>query len=145
MSVLSLFLFVLIVSGVVLLWEARTGRMTPEASWDARARAALFFAATVFGGALLLRAAGASPLLALALVPVTVLSLYRLVAITRRRRPGMVAAGALALALALGLTAGLSVVPKPLDQRDLFELIFYPDATPDARSIDPAARRVVRA
>jgi hypothetical protein len=145
MSVLSLYLIVLLLSGSVLLWEARTGRMTPGSPWSARLRAGLFFAAAVVGGALLLRTFGASPMLAAALVPVTALSLFRLVWITRLRRPGLLAGGVLAVALAVGLSASLSFVPKPLDQRDLFELIFHPDGSTDSRSIDPAARRSVRA
>jgi hypothetical protein len=150
MSVLALFLGVLLIAGIALIWEARTGRLEPQRPFTATLRVALFFAAAVAGGALLLRSASASPALALALVPVTGLSLFRLTMLSRpiiSRGSGrrLVSLLVLATALVAGLTISLSMLPQSLDQRVFIEQIFHRDAPSDTRSIDPAARRSSRA
>jgi hypothetical protein len=149
MIVLSSFLLVLLLAGVVLVWEARTGRLAPQSQVGASIRAALFFAALVIGAALLVRTAGSSPVLALALVPVTALSLYRLAMLVRpvvgrTARQAVGSVSVLLMVLALGLGASLSLLPEPLDQRIIVEKIFYGDSPGDQRSIDPAARRPSR-
>jgi hypothetical protein len=144
MTLLPAFLFLLLLSGAVLVWEARTGRFMPRSFWAGLSRGGLFFAAAVVGGWLLLRTFEASPLLALALVPVTGLSLVRCVVLARARWRGGLAVAALALALFAGLSASLSALPEPLDQRALFEQIFHTDTHRTPGSIDPAARRSVR-
>lgn len=144
MTAAPLFLFVLLLAGSVLLWEARTGSLTPRTLRGAWGRMSLFFVAAVVGSALLLRIAPGSVLLAMALVPVTALSLFRVTSLARRGRSRPAAVLGLALALAIGLGASLHALPQTLDERVLFEQIFYPGGTPQVGSIDPDARRVVR-
>lgn len=141
---LPLALAILILSGGVLIWEARTGRFASETLEQDRWRGVLFFLATVIGGALLIRSAGGSLLLAFALLPVTLLSLIRFVALARKRWTSALSTFALALALVVGTLAGFAALPGPTDHDSLLEQIFYPDhgATPD--SIDPDAGRPVR-
>jgi len=149
MSVLAFFLAVLLVAGIALIWEARTGRLMPRRPLTATIRVSLFFAAAVVGAALLVRTSASSPLIALALVPVTGLSLFRL---TMLARPLLIRARSrayasflvLAVALAVGVTISLSMLPRALDQRVFIEQIFHRDAPADTRSIDPAARRSSR-
>lgn len=144
MNPIPFFLALLMVTGGFLVWEARTGRLEPRSALTRGARVGLFFAASTAGGGLLLRTLEASPLLALALLPVTALSLYRFVALVRVPRAGRLLPLALALALFAGLSASLHVLPKPLDQRTLFEHILYPETGRAPVSIDPAARRSAR-
>ncbi len=139
----TVFLAVLFVAGVVLMWEARTGRFTASSRrWEV-VRGTLFFLATVAGGTLLIRSMGGTVLLALVFIPVTVLSLMRFVAITRRRWPGVASFVTLALLLWSGLWLGLAALPTPLDEGFLLEHIL--DRGEAGRSIDPAAGRPVRA
>lgn len=145
LATLALFLLVLILAGGVLIWEARTGRFTSASRRHEGWRGLLFFLATVVGGALLIRAAGGSLLFAVAFVPVTVLSLMRFVTLARRRWVGAASALALALALVAGTAAGLTVLPEPIDQGVFLERIFHPERGTMPESIDPAARRAVRA
>ncbi len=150
MSVVSLFLVVLLATGVLLVWEARTGKLTPSSSRNATLRASLFFAAAVVGGALLMRSASSSLLLAAALAPVTGLSLVRFVAILRPtmslgRWTGLVSASVILAFLAVGVWASMSLLPQELDQKSFIEQIFQRDIPSDSRSIDPAARRTGRA
>lgn len=144
MTPIPAFLAVLLLAGAVLMWEARTGRLTPSSLRTGIGRGGLFFAAAVFGGALFMRSLDASPLLAATLAPVTGLSLFRLVSLTRLRWRSGLAVLALALALFGGLSASLRALPGPLDQRTIVEQIFHSDRGPQAVSINPAARRSVR-
>lgn len=141
---LALSLAVLILAGGVLLWEARTGRLasaTPERdTW----RGVLFFVATVVGGALLIRSAGGTILLALAFVPVTLLSLMRFVMLARQRWTSGVATLVMALALVVGTLVGLSVLPQPIEHGMFLEQIFHREGGPIPDSIDPGAARPVR-
>ncbi len=139
------FLAVLLVAGTVLVWEARTGRFTAASRRQEAWRAALFFLATVAGGALLIRSMGGTVLLALVFIPVTVLSLMRFVALARRRWDGARSVLALALVLWAGLWMGLAVLPEPLDEGFFLEHILHLDRGDGGRSIDPAAGRPVRA
>ena len=139
------FLAVLLLAGTVLLWEARTGRFTAASRQQEAWRGALFFLATVAGGALLIRSMGGTVLLALVFIPVTVLSLMRFVALARRRWAGAASSVALALVLGTGLWLGLAALPEPLDEGFFLEHILHLDGSPESRSIDPAAGRPVRA
>src|SRR5690606_21018150 len=109
----AVFLALLIVAGGVLMWEARTGRFAAETPRRDVWRGLLFFLATVAGGALLVRSVGGTVLLALAFIPVTVLSLMRFVALARRRWAGAASVAAMAAALFLGLSLSLWVLPEP--------------------------------
>lgn len=149
MSLLTVFMLVLLFAGGVLIWEARTGRLSPAGGLDAAFRGTLFFAAAAVGGALLVGTADSSLLLATALAPVTVLSLVRLVMILRaraaaRERRVFAPLVIVAMLLSLGVAATLEVLPRPLDQRVFIEKIFHLDSSGDSRSIDPAARRTAR-
>ncbi len=138
------FLTILFIAGVVLMWEARTGRFTAATRQQESWRAALFFLATVAGSALLIRSMGGTILLALVFVPVTILSLMRFVALARRRWQGAASFVTLAFVLWAGLWLGLYAVPYPLDEGFFMEHIFHLDGGPGSRSIDPAAGRPVR-
>ncbi len=138
------FLSVLIVAGGVLMWEVRTGKFAGETSRLDAWRGALFFFATVAGGALLIRSMGGTVLLALAFIPVTVLSLMRFVALTRQRWAGATSAVVMAAALFLGLSLSLRVLPEPIDEGSFLEHIFHTDGGASSESIDPDARRSVR-
>lgn len=146
--VLIVFLSVLLLAGMVLMWEARTGRYTPRTPWGATLRATLFFAAVVVGSALLMRTVGASVILAATLVPVTALSLLRLSMLVRpivgASARGLATSAVLGMILLFGLGASLSLLPHALDQRVIVEQIFYGENPGSQRSIDPAARRVSR-
>jgi hypothetical protein len=138
------FLVVLLLAGVVLMWEARTGRFTAETpSWDA-GRGALFFLATVVGGALLVRSMVGTVLLALAFIPVTTLSLMRFVALTRQRWVGVASFVTMAVALFVGLQLSLHALPEPIDQGFFVEHIFHLGGESTPESIDPDARRTIR-
>lgn len=148
MSVAAFFLIILLIAGVVLIWEARTGQLTPRTSTGATIRTTLFFVAAVVGGAMLMRTASASLLLSIALVPVTGLSLYRFVMLVRPAlQPvrALVPVLIIVMALVVGMTTSYSMLPKHLDQQVIIEQIFMRESPPAQRSIDPAARRVVRA
>ena len=138
------FLTVLLAAGSVLMWEARTGRFTAATPRREAWRGALFFLATVAGGALLVRSMGGTVLFALAFIPVTVLSLMRFVALVRRRWVGAVSAVAMAIALFVGLTLSLQALPEPISEGYFLEHIFQLDDGPSRGSIDPDSRRSVR-
>lgn len=139
-----IFLLVLVAAGGVLMWEARTGNFTADAPRRDVWRAALFFLATIAGGALLIRSMGGTVLLALAFIPVTVLSLMRFVALARRRWVGTASAVVMAIALFLGLSLSLQVLPEPISEGFFLEQIFHLDSGASPESIDPDARRSVR-
>lgn len=140
----ALFLSILIVAGGVLIWEARTGRFTSASRRRDTWRGAIFFLSTVVGSAFLIRSAGGAVLLAAVFVPVTVLSLMRLVTLARVRWTSPSTSLVLALALVLGTAASLAALPGPLDRGLFLERILYPERTGSPPSIDPDARRPVR-
>lgn len=138
------FLCVLLLAGIVLMWEARTGRFTADGAWWDVGRGALFFLATVAGGTLLIRSMGGTVLLALAFIPVTLLSLMRFVALTRQRWVSVASVAAMALALFGGLTLSLRALPEPIDEAFFLERIFHLGGADSPESIDPDASRVIR-
>jgi hypothetical protein len=138
------FLFVLLVAGIVLMWEARTGRFAADRlRWDLL-RGGLFFLATVAGGALLIRSMGGTVLLALAFIPVTILSLMRFVALTRRRWVGVASFMTMAVTLFVGLQLSLMALPEPIDQGFFIEHVLQLGGESMPESIDPDARRTIR-
>lgn len=138
------FLCVLLLAGIVLMWEARTGRFTAGRFHMDVVRGVLFFLATVIGGTLLIRSMGGTVLLALAFIPVTLLSLMRFVALTRQRWAGAASVVAMALALFGGITLSLRAVPEPIDEGFFLEHIFHVGGEGGPDSIDPDARRSIR-
>ena len=140
----AVFLVVLFLAGIVLMWEARTGRFTAEQRWWDVGRGVLFFLASVVGGTLLIRSMGGTVLLALAFIPVTLLSLMRFVALMREHWVGMASVVAMALALFGGVTLSLRAVPEPIDEGYFLEHIFHVGGESGPDSIDPDARRSVR-
>ncbi len=141
---LAFALAVLILAGGVLIWESRTGRFSSDSPQQDTWRGVLFFLATAIGGALLIRSAGGTLLFALALVPVTLLSLIRFVALARKRWTSAFSTLALAAALVIGTVAGLSVLPEPNGHGMFLEQIFHPEGGAMPDSIDPDAGRPVR-
>lgn len=139
-AVVPAFLLLLVAAGAVLLWEARTGRLS--GGTPGRGTGPLYFAAAVAGAALLVRLVGSGMPAALALVPITAFSLARCVALVRRRRGGWAPVALVALALLAGVGLSLLLVPEHLDQAALVRQIF--DGGESARSIDPGARFSVR-
>jgi len=138
------FLVVLLLAGITLMWEARTGRFSADRlRWDI-GRGGLFFLASVVGGALLIRSMGGTVLLAMAFIPVTILSLMRFVALTRRRWVGVVSFVAMAVALFVGLQLSLLALPEPIDQGFFIEHVFQLGGESAPESIDPDARRTIR-
>ena len=138
------FLSILLAAGGVLMWEARTGRFTAATPQREALRGALFFLATVAGGALLVRSMGGTVLLALAFIPVTVLSLMRFVALVRRRWIGFASVVVMAVALFGGLSLSLQALPEAISEGDFLQHIFELDNGHSPESIDPDARRSVR-
>ena len=131
-------------AGGVLIWEARTGQFTSATPQRDAWRAVLFFLAAVVGGALLIRSAGGTILLALAFIPVTLLSLMRFVMLVRQRWVSGPSTIALALARLGGTAVGLSMLPEPIHQGVFLEQIFHLEGGPLPDSIDPDAGRPVR-
>jgi len=138
------FLFVLLTAGIVLMWEARTGYYASVQPNRDLGRTALFFLATVVGGALLVRSMGGTVLLALAFIPVTCLSLLRFVALVRTRWVGIASFVTMAVALFVGLQLSLHALPGPIDQGYFVEHVFNMGGDGTAESIDPDARRTIR-
>lgn len=141
---LTFFLLVLILAGALLVWEARTGNLNPTNRIERWIRGVLFFLAATVGGALLLRTAPSSLLLAAALLPVTLLSLFRCVGLLRARWNTVIPFISLVLALILSISASMAVLPNPLDQRVFIEKIFQRGTPSGADTIDPAGRRSSR-
>ena len=143
-ATILIFLAILIIASTVLMWEARTGRFTSRTdTWNVL-RGGLFFLATVVGGTLLIRSVDSALLLALAFVPVTLLSLMRFVAIGRARRGGFASLASMVLALFLGISLSLRALPEPIDEGFFLEHILYGGDGGSPESIDPGARRSVR-
>lgn len=140
----SVFLAILLVSGAVLVWEARRGGYEPDSRIGWMVRVGLFGGAAMVGSALLIRTLDMAPLLALTLAPVTLLSLYRFVSLVPRRYDLVVRFTVLAFVLYLGTASALRSLPPRLDQRAFVEQIFVIEGQRAGHSIDPAARRSVR-
>lgn len=141
---LNVFLLILILSGGLLVWEARTGKLEPSSRADRWFRSILFFLATAVGGAIFFRAAPSSFFLAAALLPVTLLSLFRCVGLIRARWNTAIPLLSLVAALILSISVSMSMLPNPLDQRVFIEKIFMRGGPDGADTIDPAGRRSSR-
>lgn len=140
---LALFL-TLVAAAVVLADEARTGRLAGPTPRRTQARALIFLAAAIAGGAFLLVLPASEWVFALALLPITALSLLRFAMLARGWCGGwrlMVFTMAL---VALGVAACLPFLPAPLNRRVLLEQMApgRPSGIPD--TIAPEAAFPVR-
>ena len=140
----NVFLLILILAGDLLVWDARTGNLEPSSRAERWFRSTLFFLAAAVGGAIFFRAAPSSFLLAAALLPVTLLSLFRCIGLTRVRWNTAVPLFSLVVALILSISVSMSMLPDPLDQRVFIEKIFMRGGPDNADTIDPAGRRSSR-
>ncbi|HLT47797.1 MAG TPA: hypothetical protein VK002_11260 [Rubricoccaceae bacterium] len=138
-------LLVLLVAAAVLAVEARTGRMEGATEGATLARALVFLLAAVAGATLLIALADSEWLFALALAPITMLSLLRFTMLARRWWAGWrlpVLTGAL---LGLGVLISVPWMPYPLDRAFVIREIHGVEAVPAPDTIDPEALRPVRA
>lgn len=145
LSFVVLQLLVLFAAAVLLAVEARTGRMEAATERGALARALVFLLAAIAGATLLIALADAEWLFALALAPITMLSLLRFTMLARRWWTGWrlpVLTGAL---LGLGVIASVPWEPYPLDRAYVIREIHGVEALPAPDTIDPEALRPVRA
>jgi hypothetical protein len=145
LSFVALQLLVVLAAAVVLAEEARTGRMEGRTERATLARALVFLLAAIAGATLLIAVADAEWLFALALAPITLLSLARFAMLARRWWRGWqlpVLTGAL---VGLGVLVSLPWVPYPLDRASVIQKIHGVEMVPAPDTIDPEALRPVRA
>jgi hypothetical protein len=140
----ALLLTALCVAAFVLAVEAGTGRLVGRTVLTTRVRAAVFFAAGVAGGSLLVAVSPREWMLMLALAPITVLSILRFAMLANGWWAGWRLSVYTAVLLAIGITACLPWMPRPLDRAALLETIRggRPTFAPD--TISPDALRPVR-
>ena len=137
-------LAVLFAAGLVLVGEARLRRLAGPRALR-RSRIALYFAASAAGTALLVAATGREWVLFVALAPLTVLALARMVALLRDTGADARRGLAVAVLLAAAVWGCLQTIPEPLDRRSILEQIRYRDGAPPLPdSIDPSAFRPVQ-
>jgi hypothetical protein len=140
----ALLLTALCLAALVLSVEAGTGRLVGRSVLTTRLRAGIFFAAGVAGGTLLVAVSPREWMLMLALAPITVLSILRFAMLANGWWAGWRLSVYTAVLLALGVTACLPWMPRPLDRAALLETIRggRPTFAPD--TISPDALRPVR-
>ncbi|MEL6445307.1 MAG: hypothetical protein AAFV01_11980 [Bacteroidota bacterium] len=144
-SAVVLAVSLLVLGGGLMIYEARTGRLTGATRRRSLGRLAIFFAGAASGAALLISTAGAEWLFALAFVPVTVLCLLRFTMLVRHLAPGWGPALLSSLMLALAVLYAVQWLPLPLDRAYVVEQIRLIDEARQAPdSINPDARRTVR-
>ena len=140
-----LFLFLALgASALVLAVEAGTGQLVGRSDATTRARAVVFFTASVAGGALLIAISSREWLLLLALAPITVLSLLRFAMLASAWWSGWRLSIYTAVLLLAGVASCLPWMPRPLDRATLLESLMRgsPASIPD--SISPDVSRPVR-
>ncbi|HLA63532.1 MAG TPA: hypothetical protein VK610_03845 [Rhodothermales bacterium] len=135
---------VLCVAAAVLAVEAHTGRLVGKTAGRTRARAYVFLAAAVSGGALLFALAASEWVLMLALLPITVLSVARFAMLARGWWAGWRLVVFTAVALTLGILACLPWLPRPLDRRAFIKGMQGVEPTRAPDSISPDAFSPVR-
>jgi hypothetical protein len=131
-------------SAIVLAVEAGTGRLVGRTEASTWARAAVFFAASVAGGALLVAVSSQEWLLMLALAPITVLSLLRFAMLASGWWTGWRLSVYTAVLLLAGVAACLPWMPRPLDRAALLESLLRTSPTFVPDTISPDVTRPVR-
>jgi len=135
----------LLVASVLLLLEVRTGRMDAPSQKHSVARATVYLLAAIAGATLLIALADGEWLFALALVPITFLSLLRFSMIARQWWAGWRLPVYACTLIAVGIGAMLPMMPYPLNRTFVLEELNLIDSElgrPD--TIDPEAVRPVR-
>lgn len=109
-------------------------------------RSLLFLFGTISGASLLIALADGEWLFALALAPVTLLSLFRFAMLAREWWGGWRLPIYTSLLVGFGLLLSVPLIPYPLDRGVLIEhLHVLDDASTVPDTIDPEAMRPVRA
>ena len=136
---------VLVLAAAVLAVEARTGRLAgPTRAWTA-ARASLFAASAVAGLALVVPLSAGAWVLALALLPITALSVLRFSMLLGAWWHGPVRTVVVVTVLAVGVLAVLPSLPRTLERSFVLDELRPGDAVRSpSDSIDPNALRPVR-
>lgn len=147
MFVLVLIQFcILLTACVVLLLEARTGDLEAASEKRPGYRAVLYILATVSGATMLIAVADGEWLFALALIPITFLSLLRFSMIAKRWLEGWKLPVITCFLVGIGIIGSLPLMPYPLDRSYiLYELRLVDDQVRPPDTIDPEAIDPVRA
>lgn len=135
----------LLAASVLLLLEVRTGHMDAPSQKRSATRATVYLLAAIAGATLLIALADGEWLLALALVPITFLSLLRFSMVARQWWTGWRLPVYTCTLIALGIVLMLPLMPYPLNRTFVLEELNLIDRTlgrPD--TIDPEAVRPVR-
>ncbi len=135
----------LLAAGVLLLLEVRTGRMEAPLKKHSVIRATVYLLAAIAGATLLIALADGEWLFALALVPITFLSLLRFSMVARQWWEGWRLPVYTCTLIAAGIVTMLPMMPYPLNRTYVFEELNLIDThlgRPD--TIDPEAVRLVR-
>jgi len=135
----------LLAAGVLLLLEVRTGRMEASFQKHSAIRATVYLLAAIAGATLLIALADGEWLFALALVPITFLSLLRFSMVARQWWEGWRLPVYTSTLIAAGIVAMLPMMPYPLNRTYVLEELNLIDThlgRPD--TIDPEAVRLVR-
>lgn len=138
-------LAILLAASVLLSLEVRTGRMDAPPQKHSATRATVYLLAAIAGATLLIALADGEWLFALALVPITFLSLLRFSMIARQWWDGWRLPVFTCTLIAVGIVAMLSMTPYPLNRTFVLEELNLIESTlgrPD--TIDPEAVRPVR-
>lgn len=135
----------LLAAGVLLLLEVRIGRMEAPLQKHSAIRATVYLLAAIAGATLLIALADGEWLFALALVPITFLSLLRFSMVARQWWEGWRLPVYTCTLIAAGIVAMLPMMPYPLNRTYVLEELNLIDThlgRPD--TIDPEAVRLVR-
>ena len=135
----------LLVAGVLLISDLRAGRMDASPQRRPVARAAMYLLAAIAGATLLIALADGEWPFALALAPITFLSLLRFSMIARQWWEGWRLPVFTCTLIAVGIAAMLPMMPYPLNRTFVLEELNLIDTQlgrPD--TIDPEAVRLVR-
>ena len=152
MSIVSAMLFLvtiqiafLMAASVLLMMEVRVGSIDASSQKHSLYRATVYLLATIGGATLLITLADGERLFALALVPITFLSLLRFSMLARKWWEGWRLPVYTCALIALGIVLMLPMMPYPLNRTYVLEQLNLIDSElgrPD--TIDPEAVRPVR-
>ena len=133
------------VAALLLALEAITGRLVGRTEASTRLRAAIFFAATVAGGTLLVAVSSREWMLLAALAPITILSLLRFTMLANGWWSGWRLSIYTAALLLAFIALCMPMMPRPLDRSALLESLRIGRGGSAPDSISPDALRPVRA
>ena len=138
--------FVLLIgASLMLLLEARKGDLERSDDSVPRVRATVYLLATIAGATMLIAIADGEWLFAIALIPITFLSLLRFSMLARRWWEGWRLPLFTCALIGLGIAGSLPLMPYPLDRAYILQKLHLVDeevSPPD--TIDPEAIAPVR-